>query len=143
MRKFALILTTGVCALALNVPALAQEAKPAAPAEAKAGKLPDSETAKAPVQEQAKASRHSVTINGKAIAYTATAGTLTLRDDEGKPTASMFYVAYVADGGKGQADRPVTFFYNGGPGSSSLWLHMGSFGPVSYTHLTLPTNREV
>ncbi|WP_304219200.1 S10 family peptidase [Phenylobacterium aquaticum] len=135
MGKFALILTAGVCALALNVPALAQEAKPPAGAAAgkedKPAKLADSETARAPVQEQAKTSHHSVTINGKAIGYTATAGTLTLRDDDGKPTASMFYVAYVADGGKGQADRPVTFFYNGGPGSSSLWLHMGSFGPVT------------
>ena len=65
-------------------------------------------------------------IGGKSLAYTATAGTLTIRDDEGKPTASMFYVAYTT----GDAHRPVTFFYNGGPGSSTLWLHMGSLGPV-------------
>ena len=66
------------------------------------------------------------TIGGKPIAYTATAGTLTIRDDEGKPTASMFYVAYTT----GDPHRPVTFLYNGGPGSSTLWLHMGSLAPV-------------
>ncbi|HLK25319.1 MAG TPA: peptidase S10, partial [Caulobacteraceae bacterium] len=58
--------------------------------------------------------------------YTATAGTLTIRDDDGKPTASMFYVAYTTGGPR----RPVTFLYNGGPGSSTVWLHMGSLGPV-------------
>ena len=83
-----------------------------------------------PIKEVAVPSHHSVNVGGRAIGYTATAGTLTLRDDDGKPIASMFYTAYVADRGKGESDRPVTFFYNGGPGSASMWLHMGSFGPV-------------
>lgn len=96
--------------------------------QAQESKLADSDVATAPIREIARTSRHSVTVGGRAIAYTATAGTLTLRDDDGKPIASMFYTAYVADGGKG--DRPITFLYNGGPGSSSMWLHMGSFGPV-------------
>jgi carboxypeptidase C (cathepsin A) len=52
-----------------------------------------------------------------------------LRDNDGKPTASMFYVAYTVGDGRG-SPRPVTFFYNGGPGSSTLWLHMGSLSPV-------------
>ena len=64
-------------------------------------------------------------IGGKPLAYIATAGTVTIRDDEGKPTASMFYVAYTT----GDPRRPVTFLYNGGPGSSSMWLHMGSLAP--------------
>jgi len=72
---------------------------------------------------------HSVRIDGRNIAYKATAGTLLIKDDKGKPTVSMFYVAYTADGGK-SSGRPLTFLYNGGPGSSSMWLHMGSFGPV-------------
>ncbi len=93
---------------------------------AREGKISDADIAQAPVHEARKVSHHSVTINGKAIAYDATAGTLTLRDDQGKPIASMFYVAYTT----GQKNRPVTFFYNGGPGSSTMWLHMGSFGPV-------------
>jgi carboxypeptidase C (cathepsin A) len=89
-------------------------------------KLSDYDIATAPIVELRKATRHTATIGGRPIAYTATAGTLTIRDDEGKPTASMFYVAYTADGPR----RPVTFLYNGGPGSSTLWLHMGSLGPI-------------
>src|SRR5580693_8767843 len=73
--------------------------------------------------------QHHVTLRGKAIDYTATAGTLIIRDDEDKPIASVGYVAYVAAGGKGGGARPITFAFNGGPGSSSLWLHMGVLGP--------------
>ncbi len=90
-------------------------------------KLSDYDIATAPIQEIRHATRHTATIGGRPIAYTATAGTLTIRDDEGKPTGSFFYVAYTADGGP---RRPVTFMYNGGPGSSTLWLHMGSLGPI-------------
>jgi carboxypeptidase C (cathepsin A) len=73
--------------------------------------------------------RGSVTVEGHRIEYTATAGTLILKNDRGKPTGSMFYVAYVKGGAGDPGRRPVTFFYNGGPGSSSVWLHMGAFGP--------------
>jgi len=69
-------------------------------------------------------------IGGRTIPYSATAGTLTIRDDDGKPTGSFFYVAYTADGDGHGSRRPVTFFYNGGPGSSTMWLHMGSLAPV-------------
>jgi len=86
--------------------------------------------ARAPVKETTTATPHTVTVNGRALHYTATAGTLTIRDDDGKPTASMFYVAYTLDGVDPATPRPVTFFYNGGPGSSSIWLHMGSFAPM-------------
>ncbi|MBO9725677.1 MAG: peptidase S10 [Novosphingobium sp.] len=81
--------------------------------------------ASAPVEEVTKTSKGTAKVDGKSIAYTATAGTLTIRDAQGKPTASMFYTAYTAPG----KHRPVTFFYNGGPGSASLWLRMGSFAP--------------
>ncbi|MGH6911753.1 MAG: S10 family peptidase, partial [Phenylobacterium sp.] len=93
-------------------------------------KISDADIVTAPVNEVAKTSRHSVAVGGRTIPYTATAGTLTIRDDDGKPIASMFYVAYVADRAKGEAERPVTFLYNGGPGSASLFVHMGMFGPV-------------
>ena len=86
--------------------------------------------ANAPVAEQAVTHRASVAVGGRTLPYTATAGTLTLRDAEGKPTASMFYTAYTLDGVKPGTKRPVTFFYNGGPGSPTFWLHMGSFAPV-------------
>src|SRR5689334_18368716 len=85
--------------------------------------------ANAPVEERAVASRHSAVVDGRTLPYTATAGTLTIRDAEGKPTASIFYTADTLDGVPGSR-RPVTFFYNGGPGSASLWLRMGSFGPT-------------
>jgi len=96
---------------------------------ARSEKLSDNDIATAPINEVRKVSHHTTTIGGKVIAYTATAGTLTIRDDDGKPTASMFYVAYTA-GDSRDRHRPVTFFYNGGPGSSTLWLHMGSLAPV-------------
>lgn len=79
--------------------------------------------------ERSVVTKHSVTINGHTVHYKATTGTLLIKDDKGKPTVSFFYVAYTADDGKAEK-RPVTFMYNGGPGSSTMWLHMGSFGPV-------------
>ena len=83
----------------------------------------------APVEERTVSSRYSAIVDGRTLPYTATAGTLTIRDAEGKPTASIFYTADTVDGLPG-SHRPVTFFYNGGPGSASLWLRMGSFGPM-------------
>ena len=73
--------------------------------------------------------QHVVTINGEAIHYTATAGNLLVRDDSGAAIGSFFYVAYTKDGAD-PLERPVTFLYNGGPGSATIWLHMGSVGPV-------------
>lgn len=85
-----------------------------------------------PVDEATSVSHGAVTVRGVRIGYTATAGTLTIRDDDGKPTASIFYTAYTRDGAAASG-RPVTFFYNGGPGSATVWLHMGSFAPVRVT----------
>ncbi|MGA7747377.1 MAG: peptidase S1, partial [Candidatus Aquilonibacter sp.] len=72
---------------------------------------------------------HSLAIGGKTIAYTARAGLITLHDTDGKTTAQVFYTADTADDAN-PSTRPVTFIYNGGPGSSTMWLRMGSFGPV-------------
>ncbi len=80
-------------------------------------------------KEHVAKTRHTLIIEGQEIPYTATAGTLLLKDDEAKEKASMFYVAYTRDDVKDVADRPVTFSFNGGPGSSSVWLHMGVLGP--------------
>lgn len=77
-------------------------------------------------------SKHTITLNGRDIHYTATAGTLLLEKENGKPRASMFYVAYTVDGAD-PASRPITFAFNGGPGSSSVWLHMGALGPRRVT----------
>jgi carboxypeptidase C (cathepsin A) len=72
--------------------------------------------------------QHHLSVGGKSFDYTATAGTLIIRDDEDKPIASIGYVAYVRHETQGGV-RPLMFAFNGGPGSSSLWLHMGVLGP--------------
>lgn len=97
-------------------------AKPPAPNPAAAAKS-------ATPKDMQSVTQGSVTVEGHRIDYTATAGTIILRNALGKPTGSMFYVAYAKSGVKNAGSRPVTFFYNGGPGSSSVWLHMGAFGP--------------
>jgi len=71
---------------------------------------------------------HQITVDGKSLRYTATAGRLPIKDAAGKIEAEMFFVAYTLDGAEA-AHRPVTFAFNGGPGSASFWLHMGALGP--------------
>jgi carboxypeptidase C (cathepsin A) len=80
--------------------------------------------------EAAAVTHHRVTINGQNITYTATAGHLvTVDHSTSMPNAKMFYVAYTKDNPDPNKPRPVTFFYNGGPGSSSVYLLLGSFAP--------------
>ena len=74
------------------------------------------------------ATHHQITVDGKALKYTATAGRLPIKRGDGKIEAEMFYVAYTLDGQEA-AKRPLTFAFNGGPGSASIWLHMGALGP--------------
>ena len=81
-----------------------------------------------PAVETTSKTKHEIQINGKKIPYSATAGTLVLKKEE-KPWASMFYVAYTRDDAPDAAKRPITFAFNGGPGSSSVWLHLGALGP--------------
>ena len=71
---------------------------------------------------------HQITVEGKPLKYTATAGRLPIKRGDGKIEAEMFYVAYTLDGQEA-ARRPLTFAFNGGPGSASIWLHMGALGP--------------
>jgi carboxypeptidase C (cathepsin A) len=78
---------------------------------------------------EASATSHRLGLGGKAFDYTATAGTLIVRDDEDKPIASLSYIAYTHPGAKDGPARPIMFAFNGGPGSSSVWLHMGVLGP--------------
>ena len=103
--------------LAMSSPAFAagdNDAKPAA--------------SPAAITDQVSATQGSVNVGGKTIAYTANAGLLVLKNDKGEPTANMSYVAYLANGAS-PTNRPIMFIYNGGPGSSTIWLHMASFGP--------------
>jgi carboxypeptidase C (cathepsin A) len=71
---------------------------------------------------------HQITVDGKTVKYTATAGRLPIKRGDGKIEAEMFFVAYTLDG-QDASKRPLTFAFNGGPGSSSIWLHMGALGP--------------
>jgi carboxypeptidase C (cathepsin A) len=107
-------------AAVLATPVLGQQSQAAGAASNKKLPIPP---------EKAVATHHSVTIDGQAIKYTATAGNLLVTDEKGDTTGSFFYVAYTKDGAD-LTTRPVTFLYNGGPGSASIWLHMGSFAPV-------------
>jgi carboxypeptidase C (cathepsin A) len=81
------------------------------------------------VKESLSKTKHEVTVGGAKIEYEATAGTLLVKDDDGKAEAGIFFVSYVKTDAKDPATRPITFCFNGGPGSSSVWLHMGAFGP--------------
>ena len=76
-----------------------------------------------PVQTQ-----HAITVDGNRLSYTATAGTVRLRLENSDAEASVFYVSYRKDG-EDAARRPITFVFNGGPGSSAAWLHVGALGP--------------
>lgn len=71
---------------------------------------------------------HQITVDGKLLKYGATAGRLPIKRGDGRIEAEMFYVAYTLDG-QDSAKRPLTFAFNGGPGSASIWLHMGALGP--------------
>lgn len=71
---------------------------------------------------------HTITVDGEELAYTATAGRIVLKEDDDTKKASFFFTAYTKDGAD-PAERPILFAFNGGPGSSSVWLHLGIFGP--------------
>jgi carboxypeptidase C (cathepsin A) len=87
----------------------------------------------AAVEPKSQMTTHSVTIDGAEISYAATAGWLIMKDDDGNSTARFGYTSYVRTGvnmgAEGFANRPIMFAFNGGPGSSSIWLHMGVLGP--------------
>jgi carboxypeptidase C (cathepsin A) len=89
----------------------------------------DSKGDRSETKEKKVETKHSITINGQKIDYTAVAGTILLKDAEDKPTAEIFYIAYTRNGVDDLSRRPLMFSFNGGPGSSSVWLHLGLLGP--------------
>jgi len=117
-------------ALALSAPAFAQStsAGDVPPKDVKDAPKEDKDVVKASVDEDAQPVQRSIPLRGRTLGYTATPGHLTIRNEKGEPIVSMFYVAYTVPS-PGRA-RPVTFLFNGGPGSSTMWLHMGSVGPM-------------
>ncbi len=116
---------------------------PAVPAETRppGGRRGSSEAARAPripgavfsgeVDETPVVTHHSVEVGGKTLHYTATAAQMPLKDAAGETEAHIFYVAYTLEGVTDLGKRPLTFAFNGGPGSASIWVHMGAMGPRS------------
>lgn len=110
--------------------------------EGKKAKSEDHEGKNSPAKPNNPAiTQHEIKLGERSLSYTATAGTLTLTKSGGEPRANVFYTAYTLgkarknpkskskEGDAQTVARPVTFCFNGGPGSSSVWLHLGAFGP--------------
>ena len=115
-------------ALACSSPASAiQDSRPDEKKEAE--KKDEDKKDKATPAPKSFTSAHVGTFHDKNVAYTATVSETILENDKHEPEASIWSTAYVKDGVEDPAERAVTFLWNGGPGSASLWLHMGAFGP--------------
>lgn len=115
-----------------QAPASEAEKKPGAePAKKEEASKKDEKPEKKeePKEERKVVTEHSIMLNGVRVDYTATAGMLSLKNAEDKTTADIFYIAYTRKGVEDVAKRPLTFSFNGGPGSSSVWMHMGLLGP--------------
>ena len=112
-----------VCAAACAQPP--QASGPPAPAKQEEKGKED----KKPPEEKVSQTKHTIQIGGKDVKYTATAGTMLLKKEDGTATASIFYIAYIKDDMPDTTKRPLTFAFNGGPGSSSVWLQLGALGP--------------
>jgi len=124
------LLSLGIAASFVATGAIAAQrpANPGGPGGRGGPRAAEEDSSGIPAVEKVSTTKHTANIGGKAIAYTANTGTMVLRDDEGKAKATVFYVAYTKD----QEDlgtRPITFFFNGGPGSASIWLDMGIMSP--------------
>jgi carboxypeptidase C (cathepsin A) len=135
-----ILLTSTTLLLAADPPATATNAAStnAAPADAKkSGKADEAKKEKeAPKEKDLKDPKddlvettNTVTINGVEVKYKATTGTIVIKDEEGKPHVSFFFISYTSLDHTNLSERPLTFSFNGGPGSASLWLHLGVLGP--------------
>jgi carboxypeptidase C (cathepsin A) len=82
-----------------------------------------------PPEEKLIVTHHKITVAGKTLAYTATTGRMPIKNEQQHTEAQMFFVAYTVDNAAATGKRPLTFAFNGGPGSATIWLHMGCFGP--------------
>ncbi|MGE5246193.1 MAG: S10 family peptidase [Betaproteobacteria bacterium] len=108
---------------------LAAQAPAARPPAPPAEKPAPRQAAAPELQEKTSVTHHSARIGGQTIAYTAKAGTLVLHDDNDKPLASFFYVYYTRDNVADLSKRPIVYSFNGGPGTASVWMHLGFTGP--------------
>jgi carboxypeptidase C (cathepsin A) len=132
MRFWSLFLATAFTIALTCLPMKAQDE----PSAAKAGekeKAKDKDKEKEKEEEKPVVTHHELRIGEKLLKYTATAGLLPLRDAEAKVEARIFHIAYTADDVGDRSKRPLMFSFNGGPGSSSVWLHLGALGPMRVT----------
>ncbi|HMF78109.1 MAG TPA: hypothetical protein VK604_20800 [Bryobacteraceae bacterium] len=121
---FKIVLSVFLFAALLPAGQRREEPPAAAPNPPTAGEA--AKTADMP-DERPSVTHHKMTLRGKTLQYTATAGRLPIKNEQGRAEAQMFYAAYTLD--SPGAKRPLTFAFNGGPGSATVWLHMGCFGP--------------
>jgi len=122
MRKLATVAIAALLALPLGLDA---QGPPRAQAGGQGG---DRATENDTVPEFWR-SHHTTRVAGQTVEYDAEVGSIILRDDQQKPIGKLYYTSYMRSGVTDMAHRPITFSYNGGPGSSSFWLHMGIMGP--------------
>ena len=115
-----LALALPLCAFTTSVRAQEKDAKPAEKS---------AEAASTPPKEESSVTEHSIKIGGQTIPYKATAATILLKNEKDEPIALLYSTAYTRSDVKDPSQRPIAFVYNGGPGSASVWLHMGSFSP--------------
>ena len=123
--KHWILIGFGALAVASGASFAAEEAQEATPAQ-----KPEAKADEPPPEPRAVRTQHEIRLGGQALKYTATAGWLILKDKKKDEAIARFgYTAYTLDGVKDPSRRPVTFAFNGGPGSASIWLHMGVLGP--------------
>jgi carboxypeptidase C (cathepsin A) len=103
-----------------------QETKVDVSVKAKANELAKSKTSS---DEEPVVTHHRIRVDGKDLAYTATVGLMPINDNKGEVEARIFFMAYTLDGAGPASERPLMFSFNGGPGSASVWLHLGALGP--------------
>ena len=125
--KNRITLILGIIFIFLSGAALSAQQGPAQKTDTQ--KKPPASTKAPPVEKPTSVTKHTITIDGKSISYTATVGEMIVNKPNEEPGASMFYIAYTRNDIQDKTQRPITFAFNGGPGSSSVWLHLGGLGP--------------
>src|SRR5438132_11043213 len=125
-----LIRFLGSAALLFLGMSLSLAQQPSTPPQDKAAEKPKEEKKPPVPEEKVVQTKHSLKIGGQEIKYTATAGTILLKLEDGTPKASIFYIAYTKADVGDASQRPLTFSFNGGPGASPVWFHLALFGQV-------------
>ncbi len=104
------------------------EAQPRQEAPRPTDRAPDKDKT-APPEQPPVVTKHEINAGGRTLKYTVTTGLMPIRNPQGETEANIFFMAYTLNGTTNVAERPLMFSFNGGPGSSSVWLHLGALGP--------------